>query len=75
MYLWHLLVSSTDRSAPRPSSSGLFTQVFLLLSFVAHALAIDAGQLEFAIYEPLAKKGKFVYNAIVQFRDDVLATW
>ena len=75
MLLRHLLIASTDRGARRPSPSGLFTQLFLFLSFVAHALAINAGQLGFRIYDPLAQNGKFVYNSIAQFEDNIFETW
>ena len=75
MYLRHLLVPSTDRGAPRPSPSGSFTQLFLLLGFVAHALAINPGQLDLRINTGLADNQKYVYNSIAQFEDDILATW
>ncbi len=74
MHLQHFF-SSTDPEVPRVSPSGLFAQLLLLLSFVAHAFAINPGQLGLRLNTGLAQTGKFVYNSIAQVEDDILATW
>ncbi len=53
----------------------LFLSLVVLLNFTVDVLAIDAGQLKLQINEGLAVKRKYVFNAIVQFEDDILATW
>lgn len=53
----------------------LFLSLLGLLSFTVNVLAIDAGQLKIQINPELARTGKYVFNARVQFEDDILANW
>lgn len=52
-----------------------FTLVLAFVCFASQILAINPGQLGLKINAPLAEKGKYVYNAIVQFEDDIQNKW
>ena len=52
-----------------------FTHVLAFLCFASQILAINPGQLGLRINAPLAENGKYVYNAIVQFEDNIQDTW
>ena len=58
----------------RPSQSNL-SHVFVILCFSLNVFAITTQQIGLQLNTGLADKSKYVYNAIVQFQDDVLATW
>ena len=74
MYLRHLLVPSTDRGADN-LASGYLLSYFLRLSYVAHALTINPGQLGLQINTGLPENGICLCNSIAQFEDDISATW
>ena len=71
----HLRSLASSKTRVPGSRFGLFVQVILFLRFACEVLAINAGQLGIQINPGLASKGKYAYNAIAQFQDDILATW
>ena len=75
MCLRYLFIPFTDRKASRSSFPVSCTPLVLLLFFLTHTLAIDPGQLGLRINAGLANDGKYVYNSVVQFEDDIEVTW
>ena len=58
----------------RPSQS-LLSLGLVLLCFHLYVFAITTQQIGLKLNKNLADEGKYAYNAIVQVKDDVLATW
>ena len=52
-----------------------FVYLGALSIFVIQVLAINDGQLGLRLNDGLANHGKYAYDAIAQFQDDILATW